>query len=114
MSTVIDVESGLSPLAPDIEIGEPRLPWYQPIVDFLQRNMTMFIILGGVFVFAVIFFWQSIFITIQSGDVGVLYKRFGGGTQTDRVLGEGIKVIAPWDKLFIYNVRVQEVKHGMQ
>jgi regulator of protease activity HflC (stomatin/prohibitin superfamily) len=53
------------------------------------------------------------FITIQSGQVGVLYLRFLGGTQTDRVLGEGMKIIPPWDKIFIYTVRIQEDRHEM-
>jgi regulator of protease activity HflC (stomatin/prohibitin superfamily) len=61
-----------------------------------------------------IYFWKDVFITIRSGEAGVLYLRFGGGTQTDRVLGEGMKIIAPWDKLFIYDVRVQETKHTMK
>lgn len=43
-----------------------------------------------------------------------MYLRFFGGTQTDRVLGEGLKIIPPWDKVFIYNIRVQEQKHEMQ
>lgn len=61
-----------------------------------------------------IYYWKDVFITIHSGEVGVLYLRFGGGTQTDRVLGEGMKIIAPWDKLFIYDLRVQETKHTMK
>jgi regulator of protease activity HflC (stomatin/prohibitin superfamily) len=63
--------------------------------------------------FMVIYFWRDVFITVHSGEVGVLYLRFGGGTQTDRVLGEGLKIIAPWDHLFVYDVRVQEIKHTM-
>ncbi len=55
----------------------------------------------------------DVFVTVQSGEVGVLYRRFGGGTQTEQVIGEGLTLISPWDKLFIYTVRVQEVKHEM-
>jgi regulator of protease activity HflC (stomatin/prohibitin superfamily) len=102
--------------ARDLEVAEapPPRPWYAPLSDFLQRHLTTLIVIGGVLVFLIIFFAPMIFITIQSGEVGVLYRRFQGGTQTDRVLGEGMKVIAPWNKLFIYNVRVQEAKHSMQ
>ena len=101
-------------LASDVIDAPPPRPWYAPLSEFLQRHMTTLIVIGGVLLFLVVFFAPMIFITIQSGEVGVLYRRFGGGTQTDRVLGEGMKVIAPWNKLFIYNVRVQEVKHSMQ
>jgi regulator of protease activity HflC (stomatin/prohibitin superfamily) len=101
------------PPGPD-PVEASRRPWFYPISAFLQRHTTTLIVIGGVLLFGVIFFAPMIFITIQSGEVGVLYKRFGGGTQTDRVLGEGMKIVAPWNKLFVYNVRVQEVKHSMQ
>ena len=60
-----------------------------------------------------IYYWKDVFITIHSGEVGVMYYRFAGGTQTDRILPEGMKIIAPWDTLFIYDTRVQETKHTM-
>ena len=60
-----------------------------------------------------IYYWKDVFITIHSGEAGVMFYRFGGGTQVDRVLGEGLKIIAPWDTMFIYDLRVQETKHQM-
>lgn len=71
-----------------------------------------FVVIGAV-LFVVVFMTPDIFVTVQSGEVGVLYRRFGGGTQTEQVIGEGLTLISPWDKLFIYTVRVQEVKHEM-
>ncbi|RKZ80931.1 MAG: prohibitin family protein, partial [Candidatus Parabeggiatoa sp. nov. 1] len=58
---------------------------------------------------ALFFFWPRIVISINSGEAGVLYWRFFGGTETDRVYAEGIHVIAPWDTMYIYNVRIQTV-----
>jgi len=44
-------------------------------------------------------------VTIDSGKAGVLYKTFGGGVVTDEPpLGEGFHVVAPWNKVFIYEV----------
>src|SRR6056300_532871 len=54
-------------------------------------------------------------LTIGSGQAGVLYKTFGGGVVTDQApLGEGFHVIAPWNKVFIYEVRQQEIFEKMQ
>lgn len=54
-------------------------------------------------------------ITIGSGEAGVLYKTFGGGVVTDEPpLGEGFHIVAPWNKVFIYEVRQQEVFEKMQ
>ncbi|MGV8814246.1 MAG: prohibitin family protein [Gelidibacter sp.] len=53
-------------------------------------------------------------VTIESGQAGVLYKTFGGGVVTDEpALGEGFHVIAPWNKVFIYEVRQQEILDKM-
>ncbi|HKL90132.1 prohibitin family protein [Muricauda sp. NFXS6] len=54
-------------------------------------------------------------ITIGSGEAGVLYKTFGGGVVTDEPpLGEGFHLVAPWNNVFIYEVRQQEVFEKMQ
>lgn len=56
-----------------------------------------------------IYFSSNIIISIQAGHVGVLWSRFGGGTVTDRVYGEGIHLIFPWDKMIPYDVRAHHV-----
>ncbi|MDM8540378.1 prohibitin family protein [Desulfococcaceae bacterium HSG9] len=45
------------------------------------------------------------------GEAGVLYRTFFGGTVTTRVYPEGIQFILPWDKMYVYNARIQEVPH---
>ena len=62
----------------------------------------------------IIYFSSQIFITIESGEAGVLYKRFSGGTYTENYFEEGFHIIAPWNHLFIYNVRTQERKETMK
>ncbi|TPN88786.1 prohibitin family protein [Aquimarina algicola] len=53
--------------------------------------------------------------TIGSGEAGVLYKTFGGGVVTDSPpLGEGFHLVAPWNKVYVYEVRQQEVFEKMQ
>ncbi|MCB0806755.1 MAG: hypothetical protein KDC05_13230 [Bacteroidales bacterium] len=57
--------------------------------------------------------WSSITITIDAGHGGVLFRRFGGGIQLDKTYGEGFHFIAPWNKMYIYEVRQQEVAEEM-
>ncbi|MCC5920121.1 MAG: prohibitin family protein [Cyclobacteriaceae bacterium] len=72
-------------------------------------------IIGGVATLILILYLSSsIFITIQSGQAGVLYKKFGGGTQTDSHYTEGFHIIAPWNTMYIYDVRTQENKQVME
>src|SRR5690606_20732379 len=54
-------------------------------------------------------------VTIESGQAGVLYKTFSGGVVTDEApMGEGFHIVAPWNKVFVYEVRQQEVLEKMQ
>ena len=54
-------------------------------------------------------------ITIGSGEAGVLYKTFDDGVVTDEPpLGEGFHIIAPWNKVFVYEVRQQELFEKMK
>ncbi len=50
--------------------------------------------------------WNRIVITVQSGEAGVLY-RWLSGTELSRIYGEGLHIIWPWNKMNIYNVRLQ-------
>jgi regulator of protease activity HflC (stomatin/prohibitin superfamily) len=53
-------------------------------------------------------------VTIGSGEAGVLYRTFAGGVVTDEPpLGEGFHIVAPWNKVFIYEVRQQEILERM-
>lgn len=48
-----------------------------------------------------------IFIDVPAGSVGVLWRRFAGGTVTDRIYAEGFHTIFPWDMMNIYDTRMQ-------
>jgi prohibitin 2 len=73
------------------------------------RNYFLLISLISILFVAV--FFNRIFILIRPGEEAVIWKMFEGGTQLDRVYKEGLQIIWPWDKLYIYNVRVQQIPH---
>ncbi|RIA09784.1 regulator of protease activity HflC (stomatin/prohibitin superfamily) [Flavobacteriaceae bacterium MAR_2010_72] len=54
-------------------------------------------------------------VTIGSGEAGVLYKTFDNGVVIDEPpLGEGFHVVAPWNKVIVYEVRQQELFEKMK
>lgn len=77
--------------------------------ELWREHRVLLVIVGFLFAFVVAFFWNRIFIKIEAGHAGVLYRLFQGGTVTTHVYGEGLHVIAPWNTMFIYNARVQQV-----
>ncbi len=52
-------------------------------------------------------------VTIGGGEAGVLFRTFGGGIDTEQTYGEGFHIIAPWNDMYVYEVRQQEVKEQM-
>ncbi|WP_081210909.1 prohibitin family protein [Salegentibacter sediminis] len=53
-------------------------------------------------------------VTIGSGEAGVLYRTFAGGVVTDEPpLNEGFHLVAPWNKVFVYEVRQQSLEESM-
>ena len=54
-------------------------------------------------------------VTINAGEAGVLWKRFGGGVVTDQPpLGEGFHLVAPWNNVIVYETRQQELTEKMK
>lgn len=59
------------------------------------------------------FFWNSIFVSIDSGEQGIRWSRFNG-TQLDQIYDEGLHAIWPWDRMYIYLTRVQTQSDTME
>ena len=54
-------------------------------------------------------------VNIGYGEAGVLFKTLGGGVEIEKPpKGEGFRIIAPWNRIFIYDVKQQEVLESMQ
>lgn len=103
-----------APVDPEIydddEADEPV--WYFP--EWLRAVLRVagiyLTIIFLVTVFLVIAMSHRVFYQIKSGERGVRWALFGG-TVLDYDYPEGLRSVPPWDKLFIYDVRIQEV-HG--
>ncbi|MCH8555217.1 MAG: prohibitin family protein [Schleiferiaceae bacterium] len=69
-----------------------------------QRNI---VVIGFVALLAIIIFWSSTTVNINSGELGVKFDRFRG-LQKDKVFGQGFYIKAPWNEIFVYDVRIKE------
>ena len=89
-------------------------------VRFVRHHLpSISVLLMASMLIAIVMFPYTI-ITVPSGMVGVLWKRFNGydmycwcfvgrGTILDpgELREEGLHIVWPWDKLFLYNLRLQ-------
>ena len=83
------------------------------VPDWLRRWLRrsgIYVIIGVLlFAFLALTLSDRVFYSIKTGERGVRWSLFGGGTVLDRDYPEGLRVVSPWDVLYIYDVRVQEV-----
>jgi regulator of protease activity HflC (stomatin/prohibitin superfamily) len=84
----------------------------------LRRRLQFFsndlMIVGVILVVMLAFLLPSMIITIPAGHLGVLWKRFGGGTVIDHVEMEGTHLMLPWDEMYLYDARLQSVEHEFE
>jgi regulator of protease activity HflC (stomatin/prohibitin superfamily) len=76
---------------------------------FAERHLPSVVIYLMVVTLAAVALYPHVAVTVPSGYVGVLWKRFAGGTVLDprRLRNEGLHLIWPWDRLFLYDLRLQ-------
>ncbi|XYH99319.1 prohibitin family protein [Sorangium sp. So ce1128] len=99
------------------------MPNYEPLDDiedkptlreriaaWLLGVQTLVYMLVVLLLLALGFVWPRVFINIPSGHRGVLYRYFAGGTVVDpqKIFGEGLHVIAPWNSVTNYEIRLQQ------
>ena len=61
----------------------------------------------------IIVFWSRMTKTIETGHAGILFRTFGDGVDTTQTFGEGFHFLAPWNKMYIFETRQQEVAEDM-
>jgi regulator of protease activity HflC (stomatin/prohibitin superfamily) len=86
--------------------------FYQQNTEFnFKKFAPIFLgIIGLIIIFA---FSKRIFVTINYGENGVLFRLLSG-MQRDVVYDQGLHVVAPWNTMHIYDVKIQESNSVMQ
>jgi prohibitin 2 len=96
--------------APSVSFyGAPPSPLRRAWVGFVERQLPKLVISLMLLTFIAIVLAPFMLVTVPSGSVGVLWKRLGGGTVLDarKLKNEGMRIVLPWNKLFIYDLRLQ-------
>jgi len=79
-----------------------------------QSRLVTIISFAFVAFIAVLILSNSIFLTIDPGEKGVLFRRFAGGLDKENIYGQGFHLIMPWNNMTIYDVRVNEAFEEME
>lgn len=74
----------------------------------LPSSMIRILVIGFVLLVIILLVSGKSFLTLNPGEKGVLFKRFSGGLEKDKIYSEGFHVIMPWNTMYIYDTRIME------
>lgn len=64
-------------------------------------------------IFVIILLGNRLFLTLDATERGVLFKPFGDGLDKEHIYSPGFHIIAPWNKMYIFNVQEQKSEEPM-
>lgn len=85
--------------------------------NFKERlgNLTMPLqILFLIFLLLLIFLIPKMYVAILPGEAGVFWNRFFNGTIVTHPYTEGSHFFLPWNKMYVYNVRLRAREHELE
>jgi len=106
----VALESGLMKVYPLTLDGQPPAPRSRWSL-LIDRHLPRFVFYLMVLTFVGVVLFPHVVVTVPSGHVGVLWRRFGNGTVVDprQLRNEGLRGLLPWNLLFIYDLRLQSM-----
>ena len=91
-------------------LTEPPPPPLRTRLALWFRDYSIYMAIAILVVlFFVVLASNRIIHNIGPGERGVRWSRFGGGTVLTETYPEGLRLIFPWDRMYVYSVRVQEI-----
>lgn len=79
----------------------------------MKKQATPLLITGGIILLVLIIFSAQMFVTIQPGERGVIFRKFTTGLDLENIYRPGFKIIAPWNEMHVYNVKEQQSEEQM-
>ncbi|MEY2949644.1 MAG: hypothetical protein RLZZ248_845 [Bacteroidota bacterium] len=68
----------------------------------------------SIILIVILTFSNATFLTIDAGERGVLFRRFSGGLDKENIYQPGFHMIAPWNSMYVYDVREKQIEEEME
>ncbi len=83
-------------------------------MDIRKLNLkTSWLVTVTVVIILVLVFGNRMFLIIDAGERGVIFRPYTSGLDRETIFGEGFHVVAPWNRMYVYNVREQQREETM-
>jgi regulator of protease activity HflC (stomatin/prohibitin superfamily) len=79
-----------------------------------QSRLVGAAVIGFFVLIVLVMFSSATFLTIDPGERGVLFRRFSGGIDKDAMYSPGFHIIAPWNIMYVYDVREKQIEEELE
>ncbi|WP_090166592.1 prohibitin family protein [Neolewinella agarilytica] len=79
-----------------------------------QKKFMTYGIIGFFLLVALLMFSNATFVTIDSGERGVIFRPFSTGLDKANIYPPGFHVVAPWNDMYVYEVRERQLEEEME
>ena len=79
-----------------------------------QKKLVTWAIFGFLGFILLMVFSNATFVTVDAGERGVLFRRFSGGLDKENIYQPGFHVVAPWNEMYVYEVRETQLEEEME
>lgn len=69
---------------------------------------SSYIVIAVVALIVLLLFGGRMFLIIEAGERGVIFRPYSSGLDKENIYTEGFHIVAPWNEMYIYNVREQQ------
>ena len=77
-------------------------------IQFIKRHKVKLISFLFILLFFIIYLAEAIFIYVYPGQAGLMFKSLSSNPVSAKPLSEGLYIIAPWNKIYIYDLTRQK------
>jgi len=79
----------------------------------MNQKVNPLIIIAGAVLFFLMLLGSQVAITINPGERAVIFRKFTTGLDKENIFQPGFHLIAPWNDVYVYEVKEQKVEESM-
>lgn len=79
----------------------------------MNQKVNPFVIIAGAVFFFLMLVGSQVAITIKPGERAIIFRKFTSGLDKEHIFQPGFHLIAPWNDIYVYEVKEQKVEESM-
>ncbi|MEM7551873.1 MAG: prohibitin family protein [Bacteroidota bacterium] len=78
-----------------------------------NKKLLPIIVIFSIVLIVVLYLWNSLIFTVEPGERATIFRKFSGGLDKEAIFVPGFHVKAPWNEIYIYDVKENKAEERM-